>query len=88
MTTSPDVGGSRPTTMRATVVLPEPDSPTSAKVSPFPMSKLTPSTALRNSSWPPSSTRLSHGFETSNTRRRFLTSTKARHAALSFTGAS
>ena len=33
--TSPEVGGSRPTTIRATVDLPEPDSPTSAKVSPL-----------------------------------------------------
>jgi hypothetical protein len=71
MITSPEVGGSRPTTIRATVVLPEPDSPTSAKVSPLAMSKVTPSTALRNSRWPPSSTRLSHGFETSNTRADF-----------------
>ena len=34
--TSPELGGNRPTTIRATVVLPEPDSPTSAKVSPLP----------------------------------------------------
>ena len=40
MMTSPEVGGSSPTTIRATVVLPEPDSPTSAKVSPFVMSKV------------------------------------------------
>ena len=39
MITSPEVGGSSPTTMRATVVFPEPDSPTSAKVSPLAMSK-------------------------------------------------
>src|SRR5207302_7968129 len=65
-----------PTTIRATVVLPEPDSPTSANVSPRLISKVTPSTAFKNSRWPPSSTRLSHGFETSNARRRFLTSTK------------
>src|SRR5882672_6903747 len=76
MVTSPELGGSSPTTIRATVVLPEPDSPTRAKVSPLAMSKVTPSTAFRNSRWPPSSTRFSHGFETSNTRRRFLMSTK------------
>ncbi|MGY4373901.1 hypothetical protein ACVWZ3_001540 [Bradyrhizobium sp. i1.3.6] len=41
ISTLPELGGSRPTTIRATVVLPEPDSPTRAKVSPFLMSKLT-----------------------------------------------
>src|SRR4029079_15185224 len=74
--TSPELGGNRPTTIRATVVLPEPDSPTSAKVSPFLMSKVTLSTALRYSRCPPSRTRLSQGFETSKTRRRFVAWTK------------
>src|ERR1700744_5341572 len=76
MVTSPELGSSNPTTMRATVVFPEPDSPTRAKVSPLAMSNVTPSTAFRNSSSPPSRTRLSHGFETSKTRRRLLTLTR------------
>ena len=67
--TVPAVGGSRPTTIRATVDLPEPDSPTSAKVSPFATAKETSSTAVRNWRSPPSIIRLSHGFDTSNTRR-------------------
>ena len=75
MVTSPAVGGNSPTTMRATVDFPEPDSPTSAKVSPLAMSKDTPSTALRYCFSPPSSIRLSQGFETSKTRRRSRTRT-------------
>ena len=76
MMTSPRVGGSRPTTMRATVDLPEPDSPTRAKVSPLPMAKDTPSTALalRRRLRAPGS---SQGCETSKTRREvFATSTQ------------
>ena len=41
----PRVGAYRPTSKRATVLLPQPDSPTSASVLPFSISKLTPSTA-------------------------------------------
>ena len=47
MVTVPAVGRSRPTTMRATVDLPEPDSPTSASVSRRPMANEMPDTALR-----------------------------------------
>ena len=65
ITTAPEVGGSSPTTIRASVDLPDPDSPTSAKVSPLAMSNDTPSTAVRVFRPPPSSTRASHGFETS-----------------------
>src|SRR5262245_26329820 len=43
--TEPDVGLMRRSTQRATVDLPQPDSPTSPKVSPVAMSKETPSTA-------------------------------------------
>ena len=75
MRTSPAEGGSRPTTIRATVDLPEPDSPTIAKVSPLAISKPTRSTAVRNFRGSRSSTRLSQGFETSNRRRRSVTST-------------
>jgi len=41
----PDVGSMRRRMSRPTVVLPQPDSPTSPRVSPRRMSKLTPSTA-------------------------------------------
>src|SRR5215204_4625152 len=43
--TVPAVGGCRPTTALPIVDFPEPDSPTSPRVSPGAMSKLTPSTA-------------------------------------------
>ena len=43
--TVPDVGGCRPRTALPIVDLPEPDSPTTPRVSPGAMSKLTPSTA-------------------------------------------
>ncbi len=43
--TLPDVGSSRRSTSRPVVDLPQPDSPTSASVSPASTSKLTPSTA-------------------------------------------
>ena len=75
MRTSPALGGSSPTTMRATVDLPEPDSPTRAKVSPRWIVKPTPSTAFSHCFGCRSSTRLSHGFDTSNSRRRPSTST-------------
>src|SRR6185312_4884224 len=45
----PDVGVSRPTSIRASVVLPEPDSPTTASDSPSPTVKLTSSTATISS---------------------------------------
>ena len=45
MVTLPAVGGRSPTVMRASVDLPEPDSPTSASVSPRPMLKETSVTA-------------------------------------------
>ena len=68
-------GGSRPTTMRATVDLPEPDSPTSAKVSPLAMVKETPSTARSSCRPSRASVRSSQGRETSKSRRRPSTST-------------
>ena len=43
--TLPRVGSYRPTSSRATVLLPQPDSPTSASVLPRSIAKLTPSTA-------------------------------------------
>src|SRR5688572_8135321 len=55
--TDPDVIGSRPSTQRSNVVLPQPDSPTSATTSPRRTSRLTPSTArtgpclLSNVTW-------------------------------------
>src|SRR3954463_1747087 len=66
--TTPLVGAYRPTMSRATVDLPLPDSPTSASVSPAFTSRSTLSTArsMRRGSF--SSTRLSHGRETSNSR--------------------
>ncbi len=48
-TISPEVGRSSCRMQRPVVVLPQPDSPTSPKVSPFLMAKLTSSTAL---TWP------------------------------------
>ena len=44
-TTLPPVGGSSWSTVRPRVVLPQPDSPTRLKISPFLTSKSTPSTA-------------------------------------------
>ncbi len=41
----PQVGSTSRSTLRATVDLPQPDSPTSPSVSPMPSEKLTPSTA-------------------------------------------
>ncbi|CAM5258617.1 hypothetical protein SVIOM342S_00828 [Streptomyces violaceorubidus] len=43
--TRPPVGLTRPSSERASVVLPQPDSPTSATISPGRMSRSTPSTA-------------------------------------------
>ena len=42
----PDVGGSIMAIMRASVDLPQPDSPTTASVFPCPSARLTPSTAF------------------------------------------
>src|SRR6185436_5579748 len=53
---------------RARVDLPQPDSPTRARVSPRATSKLTSSTARRRRRGLRSSTRLSHGAETSKSR--------------------
>ena len=75
MRTSPADGGSSPTTIRATVDLPEPDSPTMAKGAPRSIAKPTRSTAVRNRRGSRSITRLSQGFDTSKTRRRSVTST-------------
>ena len=67
---SPAEGGSRPTTIRATVDLPEPDSPTIAKVSPF--SIVNPDPVDRREEFP--GLALEHpvkpGSETSNRRRQ------------------
>ena len=46
ITTEPLDGGTSPTTILATVDLPEPDSPTSAKVSLRPIVKVTPAAAV------------------------------------------
>src|SRR5438552_1573008 len=62
---------------RASVDLPQPDSPTSARVSPGATSKLTSSTARSRRRGSPSSTRLSQGRETSKSR---LTRFKLRSA--------
>ncbi len=56
--TEPPVGAYSPTSSRATVLLPQPDSPTSASVVPRAIEKLTPSTACTNWRGLPSSTRL------------------------------
>src|SRR4051795_10426677 len=64
----PSLGAYRPTIRRATVDLPQPDSPTRPTVSPFSMSSDTWSTARRMRRGSRSSTRLSHGRETSKSR--------------------
>ena len=73
--TRPRVGAYRPTSSRATVLLPQPDSPTSASVLPRSMAKLTPSTACTNWRGLRSTTRLSHGADTSKVFARSCTST-------------
>src|SRR5215475_9673261 len=60
---------------RATVDLPQPDSPTRPKVSPRAIEKLTPSTARSSARGLPSSTRLSHGGETSKVLATLTSST-------------
>src|SRR5580704_18548228 len=59
---------------RATVVLPQPDSPTSENVSPRLIEKLTPSIALTEARGLPCSSRSSAGGDTSKWRLRSLTS--------------
>ena len=75
MTTSPVVAGMRPTAILAMVDLPEPDSPTSAKVSRRLMVKETPAAATSNWRGRPSVMRLSQGAETSKMRPRLSTVT-------------
>ena len=77
MITSPVVGAISPTTILATVDLPEPDSPTSAKVSRLPIEKVTSAAAVSSRRGARSITRLSQGFETSKMRPRSRTSTSA-----------
>src|SRR5664279_2229246 len=74
--TEPPVAGIKRRILRPTVVLPQPDSPTSPKVSPSRMLKLTPSTALTQAA-----TRCSkpertgkYFFRSCTTRRSFLLS--------------
>ncbi|OUE29225.1 hypothetical protein BFL35_16175 [Clavibacter michiganensis] len=45
--TSPEVGAVLPTRIFASVDLPDPDSPTRARISPFPRCRSTPSSAVR-----------------------------------------
>src|SRR6218665_1676194 len=69
----PSLGSYRPTISRATVDLPQPDSPTRLKVSPLLIEKFTPSTARTMLLPLRSSTRLSQGAETSKIRFRLVT---------------
>src|SRR5439155_6337243 len=64
----PPLGASSPTIRRAMVDLPQPDSPTSARVSPRRTSSVTPSTARSSRLPSPSSIRSSQGRETSKSR--------------------
>src|SRR6058998_1984681 len=73
--TSPAVGAYKPTSRRATVLLPQPDSPTSASVLPRSIEKLTPSTACTNCFGLRSTTRFNHGADTLKVLARLLTST-------------
>jgi hypothetical protein len=77
----PRVGAYRPTIIRAIVDLPQPDSPTSASVSPALIENETPSTARSSSRGWRSSTRLSHGAETSKYLATSVSSTSGRAAA-------
>ncbi|MDT4862850.1 hypothetical protein FQZ97_975250 [compost metagenome] len=83
----PRVGSYRPTSSRATVLFPQPDSPTSASVWPRGMSKDTPSTA--RSSWRGwrSITRLSQGAETSKVLARSVARTSGALVAASLVAA-
>ena len=75
--TVPLVGGVSPATMRATVDLPEPDSPTRPKVEPLRIEKPTPSTALRIFLSSRASSRASQPLDRSNSLHRSLTSSRA-----------
>ncbi len=75
--TAPRVGSYSPTSSRATVLLPQPDSPTSASVLPLWMLKLTPSTACTNCRGLRSMTRFNHGADTSKVFARSSTLTSA-----------
>src|SRR5687768_1881624 len=66
--TRPSLGACSPTIRRATVDLPQPDSPTKPSVSPLVTSKETRSTARNSRRGSRSRTRLSHGRETSKSR--------------------
>src|SRR5688572_24246224 len=72
--TDPRVGVYRPQMSRATVDLPQPDSPTSDSVSPRLISKETPSTAFRICRGERSITRFNHGGDTSKNFARSRTS--------------
>src|SRR5260370_17937142 len=67
---------------RATVVLPQPDSPTREKVSPRLIVKLTPSSAFTATRFFPRSIRSSAGGETSKCRSRSLTSRITGHSGM------
>src|SRR6218665_104930 len=73
----PRVGWYRPTSRRATVLLPQPDSPTRASVWPFSIVKSTPSTACSSARGLRSSTRLSQGADTSKVMARACACTRA-----------
>src|SRR5947208_2863820 len=66
----PSVGVSRPTSIRASVVLPEPDSPTTARDSPSETVKLTSSTATISS--PRAAPRTRNTFRSRSTSRTGL----------------
>src|SRR6185503_17349590 len=67
----PRDGAYRPTMRRAMVDFPQPDSPTSASVSPLRTANDTSSTACSSCRGTPSMTRLSHGRDTSKSRPTF-----------------
>src|SRR5258708_2059476 len=67
---------------RATVDLPQPDSPTRESVSPRLMEKETPSTAFSSWRGAPSMTRFSHGRDTSKSLVRLVTSRSGRSSLL------
>src|SRR6185436_6167480 len=67
----PRDGAYRPTMRRAMVDFPQPDSPTSASVSPLRTANDTSSTACSSCRGTPSMTRFSHGRDTSKSRPTF-----------------
>ena len=77
ISTCPRLGSSSPTTMRASVDFPEPDSPTSPNVSPRSIAKSRPSTAASVRRGSRLTSREIQGLETSNTRLKPRTSTIA-----------